>query len=89
MPPTPAGVPAARRLAVRRKRSWSRAVFTNLQRKGLERRFEVQKYVNKPDRRQLANALGLTDAQVREGKTRGRGWRGGGRNTDRSRERGR
>ena len=48
----------------RRKRSWSRAVFTSLQRKGLEKRFSLQKYVNKPDRRQLAAALGLTDAQV-------------------------
>lgn len=36
---------------------------------GLEKRFEVQKYVTKPDRKQLAAMLGLTDAQVRsEGK---------------------
>ncbi|KAL3873926.1 hypothetical protein ACJMK2_037003 [Sinanodonta woodiana] len=49
----------------KRKRSWSRAVFSNLQRKGLEKRFEVQKYVTKPDRRQLAAMLGLTDAQVK------------------------
>ncbi len=49
----------------RRKRSWSRAVFTSLQRKGLEKRFNMQKYVNKPDRRQLAAAPGLTDAQVK------------------------
>ena len=48
----------------KRKRSWSRAVFSNLQRKGLEKRFEVQKYVTKPDRRQVAAMLGLTDAQV-------------------------
>lgn len=48
----------------RRKRSWSRAVFTNLQRKGLEKRFQLQKYITKPDRRQLAASLGLTDAQV-------------------------
>ena len=48
----------------KRKRSWSRAVFSNLQRKGLEKRFEIQKYVTKPDRRQLAAMLGLTDAQV-------------------------
>lgn len=48
----------------KRKRSWSRAVFSHLQRKGLEKRFEVQKYVTKPDRRQLAAMLGLTDAQV-------------------------
>ncbi|XP_033339280.2 H2.0-like homeobox protein isoform X1 [Megalopta genalis] len=49
----------------RRKRSWSRAVFSSLQRKGLERRFTLQKYITKPDRRQLAATLGLTDAQVK------------------------
>ncbi|MFT7813089.1 H2.0-like homeobox protein-like [Arapaima gigas] len=49
----------------KRKRSWSRAVFSNLQRKGLEKRFEIQKYVTKPDRKQLASVLGLTDAQVK------------------------
>ncbi|PIK44672.1 putative H2.0-like homeobox protein [Apostichopus japonicus] len=49
----------------RRKKTWSRAVFTSLQRRGLEKRFEVQKYVNKPDRKQLASALGLTDSQVK------------------------
>lgn len=48
----------------KRKRSWSRAVFSNLQRKGLEKRFEIQKYVTKPDRKQLAAMLGLTGAQV-------------------------
>lgn len=51
----------------KRKRSWSRAVFSNLQRKGLEKRFEIQKYVTKPDRKQLAAMLGLTDAQVSSG----------------------
>ncbi|CAH0386975.1 unnamed protein product [Bemisia tabaci] len=49
----------------KRKRSWSRAVFSSLQRKGLEKRFQVQKYITKPDRRQLAATLGLTDAQVK------------------------
>lgn len=47
-----------------RRRSWSRAVFSSLQRKGLEKRFTLQKYITKPDRRQLAATLGLTDAQV-------------------------
>ncbi|KAI8478175.1 hypothetical protein Bbelb_440940 [Branchiostoma belcheri] len=47
----------------KRKRTWSRAVFSNLQRKGLEKRFDIQKYVTKPDRKQLASMLGLTDAQ--------------------------
>lgn len=54
----------------RRKRSWSRAVFSNLQRKGLEKRFQIQKYITKPDRRQLAATLGLTDAQVMAGRNR-------------------
>ncbi|KAH8413960.1 hypothetical protein KR009_008469 [Drosophila setifemur] len=49
----------------RRKRSWSRAVFTNLQRKGLEIQFQQQKYITKPDRRKLAARLNLTDAQVK------------------------
>ena len=49
----------------KRKRIWSRAVFSKLQRKGLEKRFQVQKYIMKPDRKQLAATLGLTDAQVR------------------------
>ena len=47
-----------------KRRSWSRAVFSSLQRKGLEKRFSIQKYITKPDRRQLAATLGLTDAQV-------------------------
>ena len=58
-PTSPSSSPACKK-----KRSWSRAVFSNLQRKGLEKRFEVQKYVTKPDRRQLAAMLGLSDAQV-------------------------
>lgn len=45
--------------SVKRKRSWSRAVFSNLQRKGLERQFEFQKYITKPDRKKLAARLGL------------------------------
>ncbi|KAH8297905.1 hypothetical protein KR018_000505 [Drosophila ironensis] len=49
----------------KRKRSWSRAVFTNLQRKGLEIQFQQQKYITKPDRRKLAARLSLTDAQVK------------------------
>ena len=49
----------------KRKKSWTRAVFSHLQRKGLEKRFTIQKYITKPDRRLLAASLGLTDAQVR------------------------
>lgn len=50
----------------KRKRSWSRAVFSNLQRKGLEIQFQQQKYITKPDRRKLAARLNLTDAQVKK-----------------------
>ncbi|CAG9134343.1 unnamed protein product [Plutella xylostella] len=40
-----------------------RAVFSDLQRKGLEKRFQVQKYISKPDRKKLAEKLGLKDSQ--------------------------
>ncbi|KAL1505783.1 hypothetical protein ABEB36_005264 [Hypothenemus hampei] len=63
-PPT-GSIPCTGSSSSKRKRSWSRAVFSNLQRKGLERRFQLQKYITKPDRRQLAATLGLTDAQVK------------------------
>ena len=43
-----------------------RAVFSDIQRKGLEKRFHVQKYISKPDRKKLADQLGLKDSQVRE-----------------------
>ena len=42
-----------------------RAVFSDLQRQGLEKRFQVQKYISKPDRKKLAEKLGLKDSQVR------------------------
>ncbi|KAL0266903.1 UNVERIFIED_CONTAM: hypothetical protein PYX00_009323 [Menopon gallinae] len=63
--PVPVQQPTAPVGNSRRKRSWSRAVFSNLQRKGLEKRFQLQKYITKPDRRQLAATLGLSDAQVK------------------------
>ena len=53
----------------KRKKSWTRAVFSHLQRKGLEKRFQIQKYITKPDRRLLAASLGLTDAQVGKNST--------------------
>lgn len=70
LPPSPTTPPTLSNCTTnnnnnKRKRSWSRAVFSNLQRKGLERRFQLQKYITKPDRRQLAATLGLTDAQVK------------------------
>lgn len=42
-----------------------RAVFSDQQRRGLEKRFQVQKYISKPDRKKLAEKLGLKDSQVR------------------------
>ena len=42
-----------------------RAVFSDYQRKGLEKRFQIQKYISKPDRKKLAEKLGLKDSQVR------------------------
>ena len=47
------------------RRPWTRAVFSNLQRKGLEKRFQGQKYLTKGDRHQLASMLGLSDNQVK------------------------
>jgi len=42
-----------------------RAVFSDQQRKGLEERFQDQKYISKPDRKKLAETLGLKDSQVK------------------------
>ncbi|XP_017888503.1 uncharacterized protein LOC108629978 [Ceratina calcarata] len=42
-----------------------RAVFSDLQRRGLEKRFQTQKYISKPDRKKLAEKLGLKDSQVK------------------------
>nr|XP_027234653.1 homeobox protein DBX1-like [Penaeus vannamei] len=42
-----------------------RAVFSDFQRKGLEDRFQIQKYISKPDRKKLAEKLGLKDSQVK------------------------
>ena len=41
-----------------------RAVFSDMQRKGLEKMFQKQKYISKPDRKKLATKLGLKDSQV-------------------------
>lgn len=43
-----------------------RAVFSDAQRQGLEKRFQGQKYISKPDRKKLAEELGLKDAQVNQ-----------------------
>ncbi|GFS19746.1 homeobox protein DBX1 [Elysia marginata] len=42
-----------------------RAVFSDAQRKGLEKMFQKQKYISKPDRKKLAGKLGLKDSQVK------------------------
>ncbi|XP_047452630.1 homeobox protein DBX1-B-like [Mugil cephalus] len=42
-----------------------RAVFSDMQRKNLERTFQKQKYISKPDRKKLAGKLGLKDSQVK------------------------
>ncbi|CAF0800132.1 unnamed protein product [Adineta steineri] len=42
-----------------------RAVFSDQQRKGLEVAFLKQKYISKPERKKLAQRLGLKDSQVK------------------------
>ncbi|UJR13409.1 hypothetical protein I4U23_000424 [Adineta vaga] len=42
-----------------------RAVFSDQQRKGLEVAFSKQKYINKPERKKLAQRLNLKDSQVK------------------------
>ncbi|KAI5105474.1 homeobox protein DBX1-B [Silurus meridionalis] len=42
-----------------------RAVFSDVQRKALEKMFQKQKYISKPDRKKLAVKLGLKDSQVK------------------------
>ncbi|KAM5247355.1 homeobox protein DBX1 [Ctenodactylus gundi] len=42
-----------------------RAVFSDVQRKALERMFQKQKYISKPERKKLAAKLGLKDSQVK------------------------
>lgn len=46
-------------------RPWCRPVFTQLQRRGLEKRFQVTKYVTKRERLQIGAMLGLTETQVK------------------------
>lgn len=54
-----------------------RAVFSDLQRRGLEKRFQLQKYISKPDRKKLAEKLGLKDSQVSDHQRHDVGERGG------------
>ncbi|ESO09161.1 hypothetical protein HELRODRAFT_74087 [Helobdella robusta] len=41
-----------------------RSVFSDHQRKELERKFQKHKYISKPDRKKLADDLDLKDSQV-------------------------
>ncbi|KAA0184393.1 hypothetical protein HAZT_HAZT005359 [Hyalella azteca] len=65
--PLPSSFPwAAMGVGVRgkpRRGMLRRAVFSDFQRKGLEDRFQLQKYISKPDRKKLAEKLGLKDSQ--------------------------
>ncbi|XP_006754063.1 PREDICTED: homeobox protein DBX1 [Myotis davidii] len=47
------------------RRGLRRAVFSDVQRKALEKMFQKQKYISKPDRKKLAAKLGLKDSQVK------------------------
>lgn len=56
-----------------------RAVFSDVQRKALEKMFQKQKYISKPDRKKLAAKLGLKDSQVNgvmagKGGAKSQGW---------------
>uniref|UniRef100_A0A8R1IJK8 Homeobox domain-containing protein n=1 Tax=Caenorhabditis japonica TaxID=281687 RepID=A0A8R1IJK8_CAEJA len=53
---------AYRRLSSRRK---ARTVFSDQQLQGLEKRFESQRYLSTPERIELANALNLSETQVK------------------------
>ncbi|GIX99545.1 homeobox protein DBX1 [Caerostris darwini] len=64
--PLPATFPwAAAARGKPRRGMMRRAVFSDAQRQGLEKRFQIQKYISKPDRKKLAEKLGLKDSQIR------------------------
>jgi len=46
-------------------RPWCRPVVTQLQRRGLEKRFQATKYVTKSERLQIGTMLGLSETQVK------------------------
>jgi hypothetical protein len=47
------------------RRRKARTVFSDHQLTGLEKRFEAQRYLSTPERVELANALNLSETQVR------------------------
>ncbi|XP_076345666.1 homeobox protein DBX1-B-like isoform X1 [Tachypleus tridentatus] len=63
--PLPATFPWATARGKPRRGMMRRAVFSDAQRQGLEKRFQIQKYISKPDRKKLAEKLGLKDSQVK------------------------
>nr|CAH8855591.1 unnamed protein product [Trichobilharzia regenti] len=52
-------------LVTQRRNMQHRAVFSDVQRRGLESAFRKHAYITKPDRKLLAEHLGLRDAQVK------------------------
>ncbi|CAO4364782.1 unnamed protein product [Caenorhabditis nigoni] len=56
---------AYRRLRLECSRRKARTVFSDQQLQGLERRFESQRYLSTPERIELANALNLSETQVK------------------------
>uniref|UniRef100_A0A915IUV6 Homeobox domain-containing protein n=1 Tax=Romanomermis culicivorax TaxID=13658 RepID=A0A915IUV6_ROMCU len=63
--PISTAVPHFRPAIRTRRAALRRAVFSDAQRKGLEERFLSQRYISKPDRKKLADQLGLKDSQVK------------------------
>ena len=47
------------------RRRKARTVFSDSQLSGLEKRFEIQRYLSTPERVELATALSLSETQVR------------------------
>lgn len=50
------------------RRRKARTVFSDSQLSGLEKRFEIQRYLSTPERVELATALSLSETQVRPGR---------------------
>ncbi|XP_047098377.1 brain-specific homeobox protein homolog [Schistocerca piceifrons] len=60
-----AGAAAAELSAKHCRRRKARTVFSDQQLTGLEKRFEAQRYLSTPERVELANALNLSETQVK------------------------
>lgn len=52
------------------RRRKARTVFSDSQLSGLEKRFEIQRYLSTPERVELATALSLSETQVGERRAR-------------------